>query len=61
MKTLDIEHPESLLTYLRRSGHIAEGESPRIDVLAGGVSKACWFYGEGPPDGAACAGVEADA
>lgn len=35
---LDIEQPEALLAYLRAAGHIGADESPRIDVLAGGVS-----------------------
>lgn len=35
---LDIENHESLLNYLRKSGRIATGESPRFTTLAGGVS-----------------------
>lgn len=36
--TLDIERPESLLAYLRDDGWIAPDETPRMTVLAGGVS-----------------------
>jgi len=35
---LDIERPEQLLAYLRRTGRIDTGEQPHIVVLAGGVS-----------------------
>jgi aminoglycoside phosphotransferase (APT) family kinase protein len=35
---LDIEHADNLIDYLRRSNRIAADESPRIRVLAGGVS-----------------------
>ena len=35
---LDIENPAEALTYLRGTGLIAPDESPRIEVLAGGVS-----------------------
>jgi len=35
---LDIERPDALLAYLRRSGHIAAHEQPAIKNLAGGVS-----------------------
>jgi aminoglycoside phosphotransferase (APT) family kinase protein len=35
---LDIEQPDALLAYLRRSGHIAADERPAIGNLAGGVS-----------------------
>ncbi|HNP73733.1 MAG TPA: phosphotransferase [Kouleothrix sp.] len=35
---LDIEDPAALTDYLRRAGHIPAGASPRISVLAGGVS-----------------------
>lgn len=38
MTQLDIEQPEKLITYLRDSGRIAEHETPRVTVLAGGVS-----------------------
>jgi 5-methylthioribose kinase len=36
--SLDIEQPEQLIAYLRASGRIGAGESPRVTVLAGGVS-----------------------
>jgi aminoglycoside phosphotransferase (APT) family kinase protein len=36
--SLDIEQPEELLSYLRAQGHIGLDETPRIEVLAGGVS-----------------------
>jgi 5-methylthioribose kinase len=35
---LDIERPDALLAYLRRSGHIAADERPAITNLGGGVS-----------------------
>ncbi|HJZ48875.1 MAG TPA: phosphotransferase, partial [Roseiflexaceae bacterium] len=35
---LDIERPDELLAYLRRSGHITADEQPAITNLAGGVS-----------------------
>jgi 5-methylthioribose kinase len=35
---LDIEQPPALLTYLRTQQHITPDETPRIEVLAGGVS-----------------------
>src|SRR5687768_18456577 len=35
---LDIEQPAALLAYLRATGRIAPAESPRIEVLTGGVS-----------------------
>jgi aminoglycoside phosphotransferase (APT) family kinase protein len=35
---VDIERPDMLLAYLRRSGHIAADEQPTIQNLAGGVS-----------------------
>lgn len=35
---LDIEQPDDLIAYLRRAGHIATDETPRIKVLQGGVS-----------------------
>jgi aminoglycoside phosphotransferase (APT) family kinase protein len=35
---LDIEQPDALLAYLRRSGHIGADERPTIRNLAGGVS-----------------------
>ncbi len=35
---LDIEHPESLLEYLRLHGHISGDERPEFRVLTGGVS-----------------------
>jgi aminoglycoside phosphotransferase (APT) family kinase protein len=35
---LDIEQPDDLIAYLRRTGHIATDETPRIKVLQGGVS-----------------------
>lgn len=35
---LDIENPADLLAYLRRMGHIAADETPRLRTLAGGVS-----------------------
>ncbi|MBX3015337.1 MAG: phosphotransferase [Caldilineaceae bacterium] len=38
MADLDIEEPAALITYLRRSGHIAPAETPQITLLAGGVS-----------------------
>jgi len=36
--SLDIEDFSNLLAYLRESGRISEGESPRLTNLAGGVS-----------------------
>src|SRR5260221_1216257 len=36
--TLDIEDPDALLAYLRQAGHIAPGEVPALQRLAGGVS-----------------------
>lgn len=36
--TLDIEQPDALLAYLRRTGRIGPDESPRLRNLAGGVS-----------------------
>ncbi len=36
--TLDIEDPDDLVAWLRRSGRIEPDEQPRIEVLAGGVS-----------------------
>src|SRR4051812_33095345 len=35
---LDIECPSDLVGYLRATGRIAADESPRVEVLAGGVS-----------------------
>src|SRR5205823_8859415 len=35
---LDIEQPDALVAYLRRSGRIGPDECPRVRVLAGGVS-----------------------
>ena len=35
---LDIEQADQLVTYLRQSGRIAPTETPRVRVLAGGVS-----------------------
>ncbi len=35
---LDIEHPPSLLTYLRRTGRVGKDETCVLRVLAGGVS-----------------------
>jgi hypothetical protein len=35
---LDIERPDALLAYLRRSGQIAADEQPTITNLGGGVS-----------------------
>jgi aminoglycoside phosphotransferase (APT) family kinase protein len=35
---LDIEQPAALLAYLRESGRVAPDESPRVEILAGGVS-----------------------
>jgi len=35
---LDIEQPEQLVNYLRRTDRIGPGESPELTVLAGGVS-----------------------
>ncbi|HEU5098718.1 MAG TPA: phosphotransferase, partial [Roseiflexaceae bacterium] len=35
---LDIERPDALLAYLRRSGYIATDEQPTITNLGGGVS-----------------------
>jgi 5-methylthioribose kinase len=35
---LDIERPGALVSYLRETGRIASDESPRVEVLAGGVS-----------------------
>lgn len=36
--TLDIEQPDALLEYLRAHKHIASDETPKVQVLAGGVS-----------------------
>ena len=36
--SLDIERPDALLDYLRVTSRIGRGESPRIEVLKGGVS-----------------------
>jgi 5-methylthioribose kinase len=35
---VDIEEPAALLTYLRRTGRVAETECPEIRILRGGVS-----------------------
>lgn len=35
---LDIEQPDALLAYLRSTSRIARDESPRIEILKGGVS-----------------------
>ena len=35
---LDIEQPEALLAYLRRTGRIGADERPAVQTLAGGVS-----------------------
>ena len=35
---LDIEQPGALVTYLRAAGRIEPNESPRTEILAGGVS-----------------------
>ena len=35
---LDIEQPGALVEYLRAAGHIQAGDSPQVEVLAGGVS-----------------------
>jgi 5-methylthioribose kinase len=35
---MNIEHPAELIAYLRAQGHIAPDETPRITLLAGGVS-----------------------
>ncbi len=35
---LDIEQPDDLIAYLRQAGHIQPNETPRIEVLQGGVS-----------------------
>jgi len=35
---LDIEQPEALIAYLRAQGHVADNETPTINLLAGGVS-----------------------
>ncbi len=35
---LNIEEPQSLTAYLRAAGWVEQGESPRLRVLAGGVS-----------------------
>ena len=37
-EVLDIEQPDALTTYLRRSGYICPAEEPAIHILAGGVS-----------------------
>src|SRR5678816_1286355 len=37
-ESLDIEHSAALVSYLRAAGRIANAETPRITVLAGGVS-----------------------
>jgi fructosamine-3-kinase len=36
--TLDIERPEQLVAYLRRTGRIGADEAPEVAVLTGGVS-----------------------
>jgi tRNA A-37 threonylcarbamoyl transferase component Bud32 len=36
--TLDIEQPDALIAYLRRTGHIGPDEQPAIRTLQGGVS-----------------------
>lgn len=38
MAELDIERPGELVSYLRETGRIAADETPRVEVLAGGVS-----------------------
>src|SRR6478752_5992363 len=38
MAELDIERPEELVSYLRETGRIGADETPRVQVLAGGVS-----------------------
>src|SRR3954464_13347838 len=38
MAELDIERPGELVSYLRETGRIAADETPRVQVLAGGVS-----------------------
>lgn len=35
---LDIERPDELLAWLRRTGRVGAGEAPAVTVLAGGVS-----------------------
>lgn len=35
---LDIEQPDDLIAYLRHARHIAADETPRVEVLQGGVS-----------------------
>lgn len=35
---LDIEQPDDLIAYLRRAGYIAADETPKIQILQGGVS-----------------------
>jgi len=42
---LDIEQPDDLIAYLRRTGHIAADETPRIEVLQGGVSNRTVLVG----------------
>jgi aminoglycoside phosphotransferase (APT) family kinase protein len=37
-ETINIEHPEALLAYLRQAGRIGWDEQPRIQTLQGGVS-----------------------
>ena len=38
IEDLDIEKPAQLLSYLRERGLIGDGEEPRLQALAGGVS-----------------------
>jgi aminoglycoside phosphotransferase (APT) family kinase protein len=35
---LDLEHPDQLIAYLRQTGRIGPNETPKIRILAGGVS-----------------------
>lgn len=48
-RDLDIEDPAQLTAYLRQAGHVAEGESPDISTLIGGVSNRVVLVR--PPDG----------
>lgn len=41
---LDIERPEELIAYMREAGRLEPGETPRIEILAGGVSNKTVFF-----------------
>jgi 5-methylthioribose kinase len=48
---LDIEQPDALLAYLRRSGHIAPDERPAIQIMGGGVSNRTVLVERRAPSG----------